>query len=159
MSHLAPLRDALFGLIQSIDVTPVADEPWQFAFKHPVKQPQGYPGFCVVPARNSTRTIDPITQEGSYVFWVYLFYTLRRPPAVRTSWWAWRTWSTTGCWRNSRASPHWLAPPSMATHPASGDLTRNMASGSTGLRSRPEPSRNYPWICPKKGGALTNLYE
>ncbi len=75
MSHLAPLRDALFGLIQSIDVTPVADEPWQFAFKHPVKQPQGYPGFCVVPARNSTRTIDPITQEGSYVFWVYLFYT------------------------------------------------------------------------------------
>ncbi len=75
MSHLADLRDALFTLVNDVDVEDVAGDDWQFAYKHPVKQPDGYPGFCVHPARNLTRVIDSATNEGVYVFWIDIFYT------------------------------------------------------------------------------------
>jgi hypothetical protein len=75
MSHLTSLRDALFDLVNEVDVEEATGDEWQFAYKHPVKQPDGYPGFCVHPARNQTRVIDSATNEGLYTFWVDLFYT------------------------------------------------------------------------------------
>jgi hypothetical protein len=69
MSHLVAIRSAIFDLVNGISLTPVqAGLTWQFAEQHPVKQPIGYPGFCVIPVRNATQTLDSITEQAEYTF-------------------------------------------------------------------------------------------
>jgi hypothetical protein len=76
MNTFATLRDALFALVNEADIESVIGETWQFAYKHPVKQPPGYPGFCVVPARNGPPvSVDSGTVEVPFTFWVFLFYS------------------------------------------------------------------------------------
>jgi hypothetical protein len=60
------IRDALYDLVSSIDVSAIIDG-WEFTSARPPKD-WGFPGFWVEPVNDVTQTLDSITDETTFTF-------------------------------------------------------------------------------------------
>lgn len=69
MTPIKSIRDALYTLVEGIDITGIVMTGWEFKSKYPPKQ-KVYPGFWVEPISNSTQTLDSRSNQSTYIFWI-----------------------------------------------------------------------------------------
>lgn len=67
MTIIKPLRDAVYDLVDGIDVSEVLPSGWEDKSKHPPKQIT-YPAFWVEPLSNTTTTLDSASNVSTFTF-------------------------------------------------------------------------------------------
>lgn len=75
MAGYADVGDALFALVNTLDISSVLAGGWVGAFNHPVKQIDDWPAFAVVPATDANADLDSVSDEVDYTWWVFLYYS------------------------------------------------------------------------------------
>jgi hypothetical protein len=80
MSPIKDLRDALYTLVDGIDISEIWEPGWVYQSKYPPKQ-KVYPAFWVEPVTNSTQTLDSITNQSTFTYWISITESYEDAPS------------------------------------------------------------------------------